>query len=832
MTAREDKPTSVSPLLTVAVCLTLFIGTLLLFSRAINHDFIDLDDPDYVTGNPHVQGGFTGSGVYWAFTSGDAANWHPVTWLSHMLDWRFFGRDPRGHHAVNVFWHALNAMLAFLVLRRLTGAFWTSAVSAALFAWHPLRVESVAWVSERKDVLSVFFGLLSLWAYARYAQRVPNGKSASVPRHRSIFYALTLATFAVGLMCKPMLVTLPFLLLLLDWWPLRRFNGSTVQRLLMEKIPFFLLSTGSCVITFLVQKKAGAVVDTITLTDRLANAVVSVTRYLGDYFRPFDLAIGYPSPAHWPLVSVVFATLLISALTGLAIQQHRRRPWLLVGWLWFIGMLVPVIGLVQVGLQAMADRYTYLPVLGLQLALLWTLREMLLPTTARRLAPALAALMLGLCAARTWNQLAFWRDARTLHEHALAVTRGNYLAESYLGTTLLNEERFAEAAVHFRRAIELKTNYVEAHYRLGFALDKLERRDEAMAEYETVLKINPRFGIAHYNLGALLLGQHQPSNAIVHFEAALKIKPDYDPALLGLGSARSELGRPREAIPYFEKALAINPGNPVAEFNYANALSDLEQYEEARARYEKALDLDPEFAEARCNYGNALRALGRAGEAEEQYRRAIALQPRNADAYFGLGAALEDLDRADEALACYLKAGQHKPGFADAEYNAGTLLLGRSRAAEAVPHFQAAVKSQPNYVAARLGWGLAAAQLGNHPEAIAQYKQALAIEPDNAMALCNIGVALRRQGRPAEAIPYYERALQVNPDYAEAHAEIGNALYRTGRAAEAVPHLEQALRLHPGFPGVAEILDRARGGTDFGADGGDMARAAAAADPP
>jgi protein O-mannosyl-transferase len=804
----ERNPSTNPTVRMVLVCLALFCGTLLLFSRAVNHDFIDLDDPDYVTGNTQVQGGFTWSSVHWAFTTGAAANWHPLTWFSHLLDCRLFGKDARGHHATSIFFHALNAVLAFLVLRRLTRAFWTSAACAALFAWHPLRVESVAWVAERKDVLSVFFGLLMLLTYASYVTR------ASQHRARLCFYLLSLFLFALGLMCKPMLVTLPFLLLLLDWWPLGRFTiydlRFTIPHLLQEKLPFFVISAGSCIITYLVQKDAGAVVDTIPFGARLSNAVVSVAGYLGKFFWPFNLAAGYPTPARWPVAHVAGAALLVLAITGVAFGQRRRRPWLLVGWLWFVGMLVPVIGLVQVGLQAMADRYTYLPALGLQLALLWTLKDLVLPAVFRGLKPAIVILLLAGCVARTWDQLAYWRNPHTLHEHALAVTKGNYLAESYLGTTLENEERHAEAAVHFQRAVELKPDYLAARYRLGVALDKLGRPDEAMTAFRAVLKINPDYGIAHYGLGGLLLEQDHPTEAIPHFEAALKIKPDYDPALLALGAAMSKLDRLPEAIGYYEQALAINPRNAAAHFDYANALVDLHREPEALKRYETALKLDPDFAEAYCNYGNALRALGRLEEACAQYRRALALQPENAGAYFGLGAALEDLDRGDEALDSYLKAAQLKPDYADARYNVGTILLNRNRPAEAIPHFQAAVQSQPDYEAAHLGLGLAAAQLGHPAEAIGHYERALALAPDDALALCCRGVAWRRQDKLAEAIPYFEKALRVKPDYAEARAELGNALYRTGHPAEAIPHLEQALRLHPDYPGVMETLAKAR----------------------
>jgi len=331
---------------TWVVGLSLFCGTFLLFSRAIPHDFIDLDDGDYVTDNPTVQAGLTEPGLRWALTASVAANWHPLTLLSHMLDCEFFGANAHGHHATSVFLHALNAVLAFLVLRRLTGSLRLSAVSAALFAWHPLRAESVAWIAERKDVLSVGFGLLALWSYAVYAERRRAGTGRA-----GWYYALTLTWFLLGLLCKPMLVTLPFLLLLLDYWPLQR-PGAGPGWLCLEKIPFLALSVGSSIVTYWVQKDAGAMGNTFTLQARLANAAFSVARYLGKFFWPFDLAVGYPFPDRWPPAGVFGATGLVLGITGLAVWQRRRQPWLFVGWFWFLGMLVPVLGLVQAGLQS------------------------------------------------------------------------------------------------------------------------------------------------------------------------------------------------------------------------------------------------------------------------------------------------------------------------------------------------------------------------------------------------------------------------------------------------------------------------------------------------
>ncbi|MES1168186.1 MAG: hypothetical protein ABUL61_03345, partial [Oleiharenicola lentus] len=380
-------------------CAALAVGTVLLFSRSLGYGFINYDDPAYLTANPHVQAGLSWDGMVWAFT-GKTDYWHPLTWLSHMLDWQLFGASATGHRAVSVLWHAANAVLAFLVLRRLTGAWWTAFFSAAFFAWHPLRVESVVWVTERKDVMSGCFFLLTLLAYTQYAQRFKAGQ----PAGRA--YGLTLALFLGGLMCKPSLVALPLVLLALDVWPLRRLSLQPAagwwrenRCAIMEKLPFFVLSAVIAVVTIRMQAAINAFALAVPLADRLGNAAVSVARYLGHVLWPANLAFFYEHPGAWPLVAVAGAGLLGLLLTAVAWWRRDREPWILVGWLWFVAMLLPSLGLLQVGLQAMADRYTYLPVLGLLLALLPTLRQLPVPARVQAL---VAALALAACAGLTW----------------------------------------------------------------------------------------------------------------------------------------------------------------------------------------------------------------------------------------------------------------------------------------------------------------------------------------------------------------------------------------------------------------------------------------------
>jgi protein O-mannosyl-transferase len=762
----------------IVICGVLLFGTLLLFDRALPNGFLDLDDPDYVTQNVHVQNGLTAEGIQWAFTSGDSANWHPLTWLSLMLDAQCYGDFARGYHFTNNLLHALNAVLAFLVLWKWTRAAWPSAICAALFAWHPLRVESVAWIAERKDVLSGLFFWLMLLAYSSYV-----GQRKIAGLKSKILYGAALLLFACGLMSKPMLVTVPFLLFLLDFWPLQRFAAGdkwpAMLKLVPEKIPFFLMSVISCVITFFVQKNWGAVVESQSIGERFANAVVAIVRYAGNFFWPSGLAIVYPLPQRWPLPIVVASAALVLGVSVLSIYQARRRPWLFTGWFWFAGMLVPVIGVVQVGLQAMADRYTYLPVFGLQIAVLWTLCELRLPAFLK-LAGASAAL--AGCVALTAAQIAFWKSPQTLYEHTLTVTKKNYLAECYMGTMLLNSNRFDAAAICFRRAIALKPDFNDAYFKLGTTLANDGKTDEALSAYRQLHAINPNYALADYNIGALLLAENRTDEAIPEFESALKKKRDYMPAYVALGTAEAKLQKPEAAIGYYEKALALEPDNAVAEYNFANALTDLHREREALSHYQKALALDPKFEDAECNYANALGTLGRPAEALEHFRRALILNPKNEDACLGMATAFEDLKEIPEATKSYERVLSFDPGNAEAHFNLATIWLNENRYANALKNFQAAGKIQPENDSAFLGAGLAEEKLGHSDEAIADYRRAVVIAPNNVQAHCCLGIALRRAGKFSDAIAEEEIALRLDPNFPGLQSQL--ALTRREQAAQ------------------------------------------------
>jgi tetratricopeptide (TPR) repeat protein len=541
----------------VALGAALLVGTFLLFSRAIGNDFVNYDDPIYVTENKHVQVGFSLAAIRWAFTSGDAANWHPLTWLSHILDWSLFGDDPRGHHAINVGWHAVNAVLAFLLFMRLTSALWPAVFTAALFAWHPLRVESVAWIAERKDVLSGFFALLVLWAYTAYGQK--QGRDS---RSAGKYYAIALIGFSLALLCKPMLVTLPCIMFLIDFWPLRRLRAASAVRLLTEKLPFVVLAAASCAVTLFVQRAGGAVAIVLPLRARLANAAVATLAYVNKFVWPQDLAVLYPHPGFWPSATVALALLFVIGTSVLALFQARRRPWLTVGWFWFLIMLLPVIGLVQVGLQFMADRYTYLPILGLHLALVCTAQEFTKSRTARRALAIAATAALLACAAQTWRQLGVWENSLTLFDHALALTKNNYLA-------------FNNRGLYFARVGANK---------------------QAIADYQGALAINPHFAPANNNLGEALAEKGRPRDGIFYFRAALESDPGLLAAQDNLGNALADSGEPEEALQHYDFVLRRDPTNVAALSNSGIAFAMLRRFSEALCRLEEAVRQAPDDA--------------------------------------------------------------------------------------------------------------------------------------------------------------------------------------------------------------------------------------------
>jgi hypothetical protein len=524
----------------------LAVVTLLIYLPMLWHGFVNYDDPDYITGNAHVTGGLTRANVVWAFTSNDAANWHPLTWLSHMMDCQLFGVNPAGHHLMNLLFHTANTLLLFLLLEKLTGALWRSAMVAALFAWHPLHVESVAWASERKDVLSAFFWMLTILCYAKAVAggkcRVTGDGNAPAPIvspvtcHSSPFYFLALFFFACGLMSKPMVVTLPFVLLLLDFWPLGRMRCAECGRrkvasLLLEKIPFFALSLASCLITYHAQSGALWSSNSLTFHFRLANALMSYVRYISKLFWPTDLALIYPYRHFWPFAGVVFVAGLLAVLSVIFILQAKRFPYLAVGWLWFLGTLVPAIGLVQVGVQSMADRYTYLPSIGFFILVIWGVNDLLNAQPQKMKIAALAgSVVLTGCLVCTSMQLRYWRSSPELFLHTVSVTTDNYAAEDCLGKALENIGNKDDAEKLYADAVRIEPDYPSAQFDLGMIEVEQVRLADASNHLAIAVQLSPHNPVMQFDFGTYLMQHGNPAEAVNHFEFALASRPDFPEA--------------------------------------------------------------------------------------------------------------------------------------------------------------------------------------------------------------------------------------------------------------------------------------------------------------
>jgi tetratricopeptide (TPR) repeat protein len=566
------------------VVLLLVFGTLAVYLPVSHYGFSLYDDNDYVTENAVVQQGLTWSGIQWAFTTWHAGNWHPVTWISHMVDCQLFNLTPGPPHVVNVIIHALNAALLLFLLLRLTGLFWPSAFAAALFAWHPLHVESVAWISERKDVLSTFFGLLTLLCYARYAgvmRSTVSPEPTTGPTHRALFYWLALFFFALGLMSKPMLITLPFVMMLLDFWPINRFrvqgSGFKVQgngRVLAEKIPFFALAGASCVITFLAQQHGGAVVslEKVPLALRLENVPVAYALYLLKLFWPAHLAVFYPFPAAIPDTAAGAAIAVLIFISVIAWFTRKKFPYFLVGWLWFLGALVPVIGLVQVGGAAMADRYAYFSSIGIFFTVALGLREAIskfhLP--GQMMATG-GILILAACLALTHQQLDFWQNDVSLFSHALAVTPDNDTARLNLGFALEKEGNETEAMHEYRLALLINPDNAQAHNNLANLLDETGQPSEALAEYQAALRLRPDSVDAHDNLGTLLVELGRFDEGEKQYTRAAQLDPTDWHAPFLMGKALLKQGQDTDAVSYLQRACQLAPNNPHV-LNFAGAV--------------------------------------------------------------------------------------------------------------------------------------------------------------------------------------------------------------------------------------------------------------------
>ena len=683
----------------VATCGLLLLAVTLVFGQTVYFEFVNLDDASNVYMNPHVTGGVTAQEVKWALTERYHGAWMPLTWISHMLNCQVYGLEAGGHHLTNVLLHAATAVLLFLVLRQMTRRLWPSAFLAAIFAVHPLRAESVAWVTERKDVLSGLFFMLALGAYVWYARR----------RFSIVRYMAVVISFAMGLMAKPMLVTLPFVLLLLDYWPLGRWTSPTTRgsptnadaaiadagslpepgsrrasrpaprgqlgiatRLVLEKVPLLALTVTSCALNIWSNANLGVDLpeQRSTFWSRIDNAPVAYVSYLGMFFYPAKLAVFYPRPSlDAPLLEVFAAVVVLIAITSVAWVMRRKHPYLLVGWLWYLGMLVPASGAYKFGLQTLCDRFTYLPQIGLCVALVWALADAsrswpLRPAACGLLAAAILAALMG-CA---WRQTSFWHDDVTLWTHTLECTSRNRFAHHGLGNAYLALGEMEKAIDQYRAAIAIEPNYAMSHYNLGIALASVGRLDEAIAEYAKVIELQPDNAEAHNNLG----------------------------------NALSMQGRWGEAIAEYQKVVDLQPASAVAHNNLGHALAIQGRLAWAMFHCQEALKIDPTFAEAHYNVGNIWYCRRRFEEAINAYQKALETNPDLAMAHYPLGRALAERGRLDEAIAEYGKALETTSELAaDVHNSLGLALAARGRPDEAALHFRSALAIRPNFFDAR-----------------------------------------------------------------------------------------------------------------------------------
>jgi len=593
----------------------LALATFFAFEPVRHNQFVRYDDYTYVVENSYVTSGITTKSVIWAFTAGYACNWHPLTWLSHMLDYEFFGLNPPGHHLTNLFFHIVNSLLLLWILKRATGALWPSFFVAAVFALHPSRVESVAWVAERKDVLSGFFWMLTIAAYVQYAQKPA-----------LIKYLLVVLTFSLGLMAKPMLVTLPFVLLLLDYWPLGRFQWKyrdikPAMRLVFEKVPLFVLAAVSCTVTYLVQRSAGVMEfgRAISLNDRVCNALTVYIRYIGKMIYPVRLAVLYPWSPNMSLWYVMLCSVVLLGISAVAVWKIKKYPFVAVGWFWYIGTLIPVIGLVQVGGQAMADRYTYLPSVGILIVFAWSVCEFVKKLRFRKVELITISVFL-VCSALllvTRRQVRYWRDSITLFERTLAVTENNFVIHNNLGNELLDTGDL----------------------------------DGAIRHYTEALEINPQYPSALKNIGMVFVKKGDFDKAVDYFTRASLIRPGWADVYNSLGLAYAQQNKHEPAMRNFEHALSLKPDYPNVYYNMGFALVRQQQYDDAVERFKKALKLRPDWAEAHLKLGSAYYKLGKTVPAIEQLRKVAAI-------YAEKGRFDNALEAAEKALELAISAGQ------------------------------------------------------------------------------------------------------------------------------------------------------------------------------
>ena len=675
------------------IYILLAVVTFIAFEPIIHNSFISFDDGGYIFDNSYVTSGLTLKSIIWAFTNVYTNNYHPLTLLSHMLDCEFYGTNPGGHHFTNLLFHIANTLLLFLVLGHMTKKVWASAFVAALFALHPLHVESVAWASERKDTLSTFFWMLTILAYMRYVERSGTGR-----------YLLTLVLFVLGLLSKPMLVTLPFVLLLLDHWPLNRFGNTRLRRLILEKIPFFVLSAILSIITFMIQQKIGLLksFSDYPLQWRIENALVSYIIYIEKMFWPVSLAIFYPHPkGDIPLWQITGAVLALVLITSLALWKLRQRPYIAVGWLWFLGTLVPVIGVFQIGIQARADRYTYIPYIGLFIIIAWGISNLLARLRYRKVIFSLSAgILLSALGIKTYIQTIYWHNDILLYKHAAEVVENNWWAHYFLGKAFALQKEFEEAIIQFKETLRIDPENATIYNEMAKAfLDKGDV-NEAVRLYQDFLPPLPED----------LNEPRGMDTSLAKRNDILTLAELYANANINFATALVRQGNIDQAVRRFEEALRVAPDSAIKCRNLAKSLCQSGRLEDSVRIYQMIVQLMPNDSEVYTGLGIALVQQGKLDEAVSCFTKVVSIEPHLAGGYINLGNALNLQSKSNEAIDCYIKAVQLEPDSVLAHYRLGRILVQRGEIDEAIVHFNQAIRIDPNYIAARESLGLVLAE--------------------------------------------------------------------------------------------------------------------------
>ncbi|MFH1981144.1 MAG: tetratricopeptide repeat protein [Pseudomonadota bacterium] len=760
---QSEMPASTRVLIALAIALV----AIAVYAPIVNHEFLNFDDNFYVSGNPHVQGGLNLEGITEAFRPQEHTYFHPLTWFSHMLDWELFGNNAGMHHLMSAFWHAANAALLFITLGIMTGGWWTSAAVALLFTLHPVNVDSVAWIAERKNLLSTFFWFSTMLAYTRYVRR------PSIP-----VYGVIITTFTLGLLAKPMLVTLPLALMLLDYWPLARFNGlfddqktmraatvDILKRLFINKLPLLVLSAASVWISTRSVEQLGIVIDFSIrpLGLRVSNAIVSYIQYLGKLCIPINFSVFYPYPDHISAMTVAAALAVLALISFWALIGWRLRPWRIVGWCWFLGTMVPVLGIYQSGLwPAYADRWMYVPAVGLFMAVAWELTDLTLhrPRYKRVVAgcAALAILALGLV---TRENLPYWKNSDTLFRHALAVTEKNDIALRGVAYELMMEKHFGTAREYLEAALSIAPENNELHFDMGNVMASLDRPKEALFHFREAIRLAPGYYQAHCSAGNMLRDMGETAAAIAQYRQALRLSPDYRLALHNLGVLLIKTGFRQEGLDLLQKVLAMEPSNADAQFNLGNAYSDIGDRQEAISHYQKAIALNPAYAEAHLNIGTILIELGQIDKAVSSYRRALHYQPEipmgqnNLQRAQALQQAFE-IRRAQIASAIAASSKDPLPLV-----DMGDIYREIRNYDRAVDYYQKALDIDPKYARATNNMAIAHAFAGHLNEAAFYFTQTAALTPNSEKVYYNLACIQSRRNDLEAAMAALKRAVSL-----------------------------------------------------------------------